>query len=150
FWLDDAFASGGSAGYDHKEKGITARGVWEAVKRHFREMGKDIQTAKFTCIGVGDMSGGVFGKGMLLSKHTRLLGPFDHRHIFCDPDPDAAASYAERKRLFDLPRSSWKDYDPKRVSKGGGVFARSEKTIRLTPEMKKAYGVTADTLGPAE
>ena len=150
FWLDDAFASGGSVGYDHKGMGITARGAWEAVKRHFREIGKDIQTTDFTCIGVGDMSGDVFGNGMLLSKHTRLLGAFDHRHIFCDPNPDAAISFAERQRLFNLPRSSWADYDAKKISKGGGVFARSEKAIKLSPEMKKAYGVTADSLAPAE
>ena len=150
FWLDDAFASGGSVGYDHKGMGITARGAWEAVKRHFREIGKDIQTTDFTCIGVGDMSGDVFGNGMLLSEHILLLGAFDHRHIFCDPNPDAAKSFAERKRLFDLPRSSWADYDAKKISKGGGIFARSEKMIKLSPEMKKAYGVTADSLPPAE
>ncbi len=150
FWLDDAFASGGSAGYDHKEMGITARGAWEAVKRHFREMGKDIQTVDFTCIGVGDMSGDVFGNGMLLSKHIRLLAAFDHRHIFCDPNPDAATSFIERQRMFKLPRSSWADYDAKKISKGGGVFARSEKSIKLSAEMKKAYGVTADILPPAE
>ncbi len=150
FWLDDAFASGGSAGYDHKGMGITARGAWEAVKRHFREMGKDIQTTDFTCVGVGDMSGDVFGNGMLLSKHTLLLGAFDHRHIFCDPNPDAATSFTERKRMFDMPRSSWADYDRKKISKGGGVFSRAEKSIRLSPEMKKAYGVAADSLPPAE
>jgi len=150
FWLDDAFASGGSAGYDHKDMGITARGVWEGVKRHFREIGKDIQTTDFTCIGVGDMSGDVFGNGMMLSKHTRLIGAFDHRHIFCDPEPDAATSYAERVRLFKLPRSSWADYNRKKISKGGGIFARSEKTIRLTPEIKKAYGIEAEHLTPNE
>jgi glutamate dehydrogenase len=150
FWLDDAFASGGSAGYDHKGMGITARGAWEAVKRHFREIGKDIQTQEFTCIGVGDMSGDVFGNGMLLSSKTLLLGAFDHRHIFCDPNPDAAKSFAERKRLFALPRSSWNDYSRPLISKGGGVFARSEKSIKITPEMKKAYGITADSLSPAE
>src|SRR5262249_16151586 len=150
FWLDDAFASGGSAGYDHKEMAITSRGAWEAIKRHFRETGKDIQAEDFTCIGVGDMSGDVFGNGMLRSKHTRLLAAFDHRHIFCDPNPDAAESFAERERMFKLPRSSWKDYDPKKISKGGGVFERTQKTIKLTPEMKKAYGVAGDSLGPAE
>ncbi len=150
FWLDDAFASGGSAGYDHKEMGITARGAWEAVKRHFRELGKDIQTTDFTCVGVGDMSGDVFGNGMLLSKHIRLLGAFDHRHIFCDPDPDAATSFAERERLFKLPRSSWADYDPKKISKGGAVFARTEKTVKLTPEIKKAFGIAADTIPPSD
>ena len=111
FWLGDAFASGGSVGYDHKAMGITARGAWEAVRRHFREMGKDIQSEPFTCVGVGDMSGDVFGNGMLLSKQIRLIAAFDHRHIFLDPDPDPATSWAERKRLFDLPRSSWADYD---------------------------------------
>ena len=150
FWLDDAFASGGSAGYDHKGMAITARGAWEAVKRHFREMGKNIQTTDFTCIGVGDMSGDVFGNGMLLSEHILLLGAFDHRHIFCDPNPDAAVSFAERKRLFNLPRSSWADYDAKLISKGGGIFARNEKIIKMSPEMKKAYGIASDTLPPAE
>jgi glutamate dehydrogenase len=150
FWLDDAFASGGSAGYDHKEMGITARGAWEAIKRHFREMGKDIQKTDFTCVGVGDMSGDVFGNGMLLSKHIRLIAAFDHRHIFCDPNPDAAESYAERKRMFDLPRSSWMDYDRSKISKGGGVFSRNEKLIPISAEMKKVLGVTADQMTPAD
>ncbi len=150
FWLDDAFASGGSAGYDHKKMGITARGAWEAIKRHFRESGKNIQETDFTCIGVGDMSGDVFGNGMLLSKHICLLGAFDHRHIFCDPNPDAAISYGERARLFALPRSSWADYDLTLISKGGGIFARSEKSIKISAEMKKAYGLTVDHLAPAE
>jgi len=150
FWLGDAFASGGSAGYDHKQMGITARGAWEAVKRHFRELGKDIQKEDFTCIGVGDMSGDVFGNGMLLSKHTKMLGAFDHRHIFCDPTPDAAKSHAERQRLYNLPISSWADYDPKLISKGGGVFSRSLKTIKLTPAMQAAYGITAESLSPAD
>ncbi len=150
FWLGDAFASGGSAGYDHKHMGITARGAWEAIKRHFREMGKDIQQEDFTCIGVGDMSGDVFGNGMLLSPHIRLLGAFDHRHIFCDPNPDATKSFAERQRLFNLPTSSWADYDAKLIAKGGGIFARSLKTITITPAMKAAYGIVADTLTPAE
>jgi len=150
FWLDDAFASGGSAGYDHKKMGITARGAWESVKRHFREMGKNIETTPFTAIGVGDMSGDVFGNAMLLSKHIRLLGAFDHRHIFCDPNPDLAKSFAERERLFELSRSSWDDYDRKAISKGGGVFPRSMKAIKLTPEIKKAYGISASTLTPAE
>src|SRR5205085_1501972 len=127
FWLDDAFASGGSAGYDHKKMGITARGAWEAVKRHFRELGRDIQTAPFTCVGVGDMSGDVFGNGMLLSPQTLLLGAFDHRHVFVDPAPDPARSLAERQRLFDLPRSSWADYDPQALSPGGAVYERSAK-----------------------
>ncbi|MDD3371591.1 MAG: NAD-glutamate dehydrogenase [Alphaproteobacteria bacterium] len=150
FWLDDAFASGGSAGYDHKGMGITARGAWEAVRRHFREIGKDIQTQAFTCIGVGDMSGDVFGNGMLLSPEMRLLGAFDHRHIFCDPNPDPVRSREERKRLFELPRSSWNDYSRQLISKGGGVFARTEKAIKITSEMKKAYGISADTLSPSE
>jgi len=150
FWLGDAFASGGSHGYDHKKMGITARGAWEAVKRHFREMGRDIQSEPFTVIGVGDMSGDVFGNGMLLSKHTRLIAAFDHRHIFIDPDPDAAKAFAERKRLFDLPRSSWADYDKSLISKGGGVFARSLKEIALTPEMKSLTGLTKEKVSPAE
>lgn len=150
FWLDDAFASGGSAGYDHKAMGITARGAWEAVKRHFRELGKDIQTTDFSCMGVGDMSGDVFGNGMLLSKHIRLVGAFDHRHIFCDPNPDAAISYAERERLFKLPRSSWADYDAKKISKGGGIFSRQEKSIKLTAEIKAIFGLQSDNVSPAE
>jgi glutamate dehydrogenase len=150
FWLGDAFASGGSAGYDHKAMGITAKGAWEAVKRHFRELGKDIQSEPFTCVGVGDMSGDVFGNGMLLSKETRLLAAFDHRDIFLDPDPDPAKSWAERKRMFDLPRSSWADYDKKKISKGGGVFSRSLKSIPISAEVKKALEITADALSPAE
>jgi glutamate dehydrogenase len=148
FWLGDAFASGGSAGYDHKIMGITARGAWEAVKRHFREMGKDIQTQVFTASGVGDMSGDVFGNGMLLSKKTKLIAAFDHRDIFIDPTPDPAKSYKERKRLFDLPRSSWQDYDPDLISKGGGVFSRSAKSIPLSAEIRKALGVTNIALPP--
>ncbi len=149
FWLGDAFASGGSHGYDHKKMGITARGAWEAVKRHFREMGRDIQREPFTVIGVGDMSGDVFGNGMLLSTQTRLLAAFDHRHIFIDPDPGAKA-FAERKRIFDLPRSSWADYDKSLISKGGGVFARSLKEIALTPEMKSLTGISKEKVSPAE
>ena len=148
FWLDDAFASGGSAGYDHKAMGITARGAWEAVKRHFREIGKDIQTTDFTCVGVGDMSGDVFGNGILLSPHIQMIGAFDHRHIFCDPTPDAAKSHKERARMFELPRSSWADYDRSKISKGGGVFSRTEKSIALSPEIKKAFGLTADSVPP--
>ena len=129
FWLGDAFASGGSVGYDHKAMGITARGAWESVKRHFRELGVDTQTQDFTVAGIGDMSGDVFGNGMLLSEHIRLVVAFDHRHVFIDPNPDAAASFAERRRLFDLPRSSWADYDPSLISPGGGVFSRSLKSI---------------------
>ena len=150
FWLGDAFASGGSAGYDHKAMGITARGAWEAVKRHFRELGKDIQKTPFTCVGVGDMSGDVFGNGMLLSAQTRLVAAFDHRDIFLDPDPDPAKSWAERKRLFDLPRSSWQDYDKSLISKGGGVYPRTAKSIPLTPEVKAMLDLTEDDLTPAD
>ncbi|GJL91915.1 NAD-glutamate dehydrogenase [Hyphococcus sp.] len=150
FWLGDAFASGGSVGYDHKVMGITARGAWEAVKRHFREMGKDIQTEPFTAAGVGDMSGDVFGNGMLLSEQTKLVAAFDHRDIFIDPNPDPAKSYKERKRMFELPRSSWADYDKKLISKGGGVFPRSAKSIALTPEIRAALNITAKELPPAE
>ncbi len=150
FWLGDAFASGGSAGYDHKAMGITARGAWEAVKRHFREMGKDIQTEPFTAIGVGDMSGDVFGNGMLLSKEIRLVAAFDHRDVFIDPDPDAAASFAERKRLFELPRSSWADYDTGLISAGGGVFSRTLKSVALTPEIKALLDLHVDALTPAD
>ncbi len=150
FWLGDAFASGGSAGYDHKAMGITARGAWEAVKRHFRELGKDIQTEPFLCVGVGDMSGDVFGNGMLLSRATRLVAAFDHRHVFLDPDPDPARSWAERKRMFDLPRSSWDDYDRSLISPGGGVFPRTLKSIPLSPEVKARLQVEADELAPAD
>ncbi len=150
FWLGDAFASGGSQGYDHKKMGITARGAWEAVKRHFRELGKDIQSEPFTAIGVGDMSGDVFGNGMLLSEQTKLIVAFDHRDIFIDPDPDAAKSFAERQRLFALPRSSWNDYDAKLISKGGGIFSRSLKTIALTKEMQEALHTTKKKLTPNE
>ena len=131
FWLGDAFASGGSAGYDHKKIGITARGAWESVKRHFREMDIDIATTPFTVVGVGDMSGDVFGNGMLREKTTKLVAAFDHRDIFIDPDPDAERTFAERQRLFDLPRSSWQDFDKTLISKGGGVYPRSAKEIRL-------------------
>jgi len=141
FWLDDAFASGGSAGYDHKKMGITARGAWESVKRHFRELGLDIQKTPFTVVGVGDMSGDVFGNGMLLSPETKLLAAFDHRHVFIDPSPDPARSWAERKRMFDLPRSSWMDYDKSLISPGGGVFDRAAKSITLSPEASAALGV---------
>ncbi|MEE2692952.1 MAG: NAD-glutamate dehydrogenase [Pseudomonadota bacterium] len=150
FWLGDAFASGGSAGYDHKVMGITARGAWEAVKRHFREIGKDIQKEPFTVAGIGDMSGDVFGNGMLLSEQIRLVAAFDHRDIFIDPTPDPATSYAERKRLFELPRSSWQDYDKSLLSKGGGVFPRSAKSIALTPEIRKLLDIKAEALTPAE
>ena len=150
FWLGDAFASGGSAGYDHKVMGITARGAWEAVKRHFRELGKDIQSEPFTVVGCGDMSGDVFGNGMLLSRQTRLLAAFDHRDIFLDPDPDPAKSWTERKRMFDLPSSSWQDYDRKLISKGGGVFSRGLKSIPLSPQVKAMLGVKADAMAPTD
>ncbi|MEW2635011.1 NAD-glutamate dehydrogenase [Streptomyces sp. NPDC048389] len=143
FWLGDAFASGGSAGYDHKGMGITARGAWESVKRHFRELGHDSQTQDFTVVGVGDMSGDVFGNGMLLSEHIRLVAAFDHRHIFIDPNPDAALSYAERRRLFDLPRSSWADYDKTLLSQGGGIHPRSAKSIPVNAAMREALGIEA-------
>ncbi|MCL4767117.1 MAG: NAD-glutamate dehydrogenase [Hyphomicrobiaceae bacterium] len=150
FWLGDAFASGGSAGYDHKRMAITARGAWECVKRHFREMDFDIETQPFRVVGVGDMSGDVFGNGMLLSRAIRLLAAFDHRDIFIDPDPDPETSFAERKRLFDLPRSSWQDYDKSLISKGGGVFSRSVKSIPLSPETRALLAIDVDALTPAE
>jgi glutamate dehydrogenase len=141
FWLGDAFASGGSVGYDHKAMGITARGAWESVKRHFREMGVDCQNEDFTCVGIGDMSGDVFGNGMLLSEHTKLVAAFDHRDIFLDPDPDPQTSFEERQRLFGLARSSWQDYDSALVSKGGGVWSRKAKSIPLSPEARTALGI---------
>ncbi|MEU6385501.1 NAD-glutamate dehydrogenase [Streptomyces bauhiniae] len=141
FWLGDAFASGGSAGYDHKGMGITARGAWESVKRHFRELDLDTQSEDFTVVGIGDMSGDVFGNGMLLSEHIRLVAAFDHRHIFIDPVPDAATGYAERRRLFDLPRSSWADYDTSLLSAGGGIFPRSAKSIPLNHHIREALGI---------
>ncbi|HUL08479.1 MAG TPA: NAD-glutamate dehydrogenase [Candidatus Acidoferrum sp.] len=150
FWLDDAFASGGSAGYDHKGMAITARGAWEAVKRHFRELGTDTQTQDFTVVGVGDMSGDVFGNGMLLSRHIRLVAAFNHMHVFLDPDPDPEASWQERKRLFDLPRSAWSDYDPKFISAGGGVYERKAKSIKLSAQVKKRFGIAKDSMTPAE
>ncbi|MFD7813096.1 NAD-glutamate dehydrogenase [Streptomyces sp. NPDC059785] len=152
FWLGDAFASGGSAGYDHKKMGITARGAWESVKRHFREVGLDTQTEDFTVVGVGDMSGDVFGNGMLLSEHIRLVAAFDHRHIFIDPKPDAATSYAERRRLFELPRSSWGDYDTGLISAGGGVFPRSAKAIQVNAQIREALGIEGKVskMTPAE
>ncbi|AKS33323.1 NAD-glutamate dehydrogenase [Mycolicibacterium goodii] len=141
FWLGDAFASGGSIGYDHKAMGITAKGAWESVKRHFREMGVDTQTQDFTVVGIGDMSGDVFGNGMLLSEHIRLIAAFDHRDIFLDPNPDAARSWEERKRLFDLPRSSWADYDKSLISQGGGVYSRQQKSIPVSPQVRTALGL---------
>ncbi len=150
FWLGDAFASGGSAGYDHKKMGITARGAWESVKRHFRELGLDTQAADFTVAGIGDMSGDVFGNGMLLSRHIKLVAAFDHRHVFLDPDPDPQASFAERSRLFALPRSSWADYHPSLISKGGGVFPRTLKSVPLAPEARRVLGIDAPALAPNE
>jgi glutamate dehydrogenase len=150
FWLGDAFASGGSAGYDHKKMGITARGAWEAVKRHFREMNRDIQSEPFTAAGVGDMSGDVFGNGMLLSKATRLIAAFDHRDIFIDPDPDPAKTWEERKRMFDLGRSSWKDYNTDLISKGGGIFSRQLKSIPLSPEMQALLKLGKASATPQE
>ncbi|MFN9211155.1 MAG: NAD-glutamate dehydrogenase domain-containing protein, partial [Betaproteobacteria bacterium] len=149
-WLGDAFASGGSVGYDHKAMGITARGAWESVKRHFRELGVNTQTTEFTVVGIGDMSGDVFGNGMLLSRHIRLLAAFDHRHVFLDPAPDAAASFAERERLFKLPRSSWADYDEKLISAGGGVWSRAEKSIPVSPQMAAVLGIAPGRLPPTE
>ncbi|MCO4890284.1 NAD-glutamate dehydrogenase [Cupriavidus sp. WGtm5] len=150
FWLGDAFASGGSVGYDHKKMGITARGAWESVKRHFREMGVDIQSTDFTVAGIGDMSGDVFGNGMLLSPHIRLVAAFDHRHVFLDPDPDPARSLQERARLFGLPRSSWADYDVTLISAGGGIYPRTAKTIPLSAQVQAVLGITARALSPAE
>lgn len=150
FWLGDAFASGGSNGYDHKKMGITAKGAWEAVKRHFREMGIDTQTMPFTVVGVGDMSGDVFGNGMLLSEQIKLVAAFDHRDIFIDPDPDPAKGFAERKRLFGLPRTSWQDYDASLISKGGGIFKRSAKSITLTPEIQALTGLAKKDVPPNE
>jgi len=142
-WLGDAFASGGSVGYDHKAMGITARGAWESVKRHFRELGVDTQNQDFSVVGIGDMSGDVFGNGMLLSRHIRLVAAFDHRHVFIDPHPDAAASFAERERLFKLPRSSWADYDTGLISAGGGVWSRAQKSIPVSPQAAAALGIEA-------
>ncbi|TWI61487.1 glutamate dehydrogenase [Pseudoduganella lurida] len=150
FWLGDAFASGGSNGYDHKKLGITAKGAFEAVKRHFYELGHDMNTTPFTVVGVGDMSGDVFGNGMLLSKQIKLLAAFDHRHIFLDPNPDTAKSFAERERMFALPRSSWEDYDKSLISEGGGVFARNLRTIELSPQIREALDIDATSLTPEE
>ena len=150
FWLGDAFASGGSVGYDHKKMGITARGAWVSVQRHFREMGVDVQSEEFSVVGVGDMSGDVFGNGMLLSPHIRLVAAFNHMHIFIDPEPDAAAGFAERQRLFELPRSSWSDYDSSLISEGGGIFERRAKSIALTPQMKERFDIEVDHLTPSE
>jgi glutamate dehydrogenase len=150
FWLGDAFASGGSAGYDHKRMGITARGAWESVKRHFRELGRDVQSEDFSVVGIGDMSGDVFGNGMLLSPHIRLVAAFDHRHVFVDPDPDAAASFEERRRLFELPRSSWDDYDRELISAGGGIWPRTAKSVPLSDQARAALGVDEEALAPSD
>ncbi|WP_432452974.1 NAD-glutamate dehydrogenase [Agarivorans sp. QJM3NY_29] len=148
FWMGDAFASGGSNGYDHKGMGITARGAWESVKRHFREIGVNCQTTDFSCVAVGDMAGDVFGNGMLLSEHTCLVAAFNHMHIFIDPSPDAARSYQERKRLFELPRSSWQDYDNSLISEGGGIFLRSAKSIKLSPEIQRLLDTKLSNVTP--
>nr|WP_324859057.1 NAD-glutamate dehydrogenase [Dyella sp.] len=152
FWLGDAFASGGSNGYDHKGMGITAKGAWESVKRHFRALGRNSQTEDFTCVGIGDMSGDVFGNGMLLSRHIRLVAAFDHRHVFLDPNPDTERSFAERERMFKLPRSSWEDYDKSLISAGGGVYPRTLKSIPVSPEVRVVLGLKPDVtqLPPAE
>ncbi|MBB1059367.1 NAD-glutamate dehydrogenase domain-containing protein [Marilutibacter spongiae] len=152
YWLDDAFASGGSVGYDHKGMGITAKGAWESVKRHFRALGRNSQKEDFTAVGIGDMSGDVFGNGMLLSRHIRLVAAFDHRHIFIDPNPDAAATFKERKRMFKLPRSSWADYDASLISKGGGVFPRTAKSIAVSREARQALGIdeSVEAMSPNE
>ncbi len=150
FWLGDAFASGGSQGYDHKKMGITARGAWESVKRHFREMGIDTQTQDFTVVGIGDMAGDVFGNGMLLSEHIKLVAAFNHLHIFIDPDPDPGVSFSERRRLFDLPRSTWADYAPAALSEGGGIFDRRAKTITLTPQIRERFAIEAARITPTE
>jgi glutamate dehydrogenase len=150
FWLGDAFASGGSVGYDHKEMGITARGAWESVSRHFRELGKNIQTEDFTVVGIGDMSGDVFGNGMLLSRHIKLVGAFNHMHIFLDPDPDPEKSFEEREHLFRLPRSSWTEYDESLISEGGGIFPRTAKSIPLSPQVREMLDVEAESMTPTE
>ena len=150
FWLGDAFASGGSVGYDHKKMGITAKGAWISVARHFREMGIDTQAQDFTCVGIGDLSGDVFGNGMLLSPHIKLVAAFNHLHIFFDPNPDAAKSFTERQRMFNLPRSNWTDYNKSLISKGGGIFERSAKSIKISPEIKQVLAITQDELAPNE
>ena len=150
FWMGDAFASGGSVGYDHKAMGITAKGAWESVKRHFREMDIDCQTTDFTCIAIGDMAGDVFGNGMLLSKHIRLQAAFNHMHIFIDPNPDAASSYVERERLFNLPGCTWEDYNKDLISEGGAIFSRSAKSIKLTPQIKKMIGTQKQSMSPID
>jgi glutamate dehydrogenase len=150
FWLGDAFASGGSVGYDHKKMGITAKGAWISVMRHFREMGVDTQSQDFTCAGIGDLAGDVFGNGMLLSKHIKLVAAFNHMHIFLDPNPDVAKSFVERERMFNLPRSSWTDYDASLISQGGGVFERSAKSIKISAEVKAILDIEEDELTPVD
>ena len=150
FWLGDAFASGGSAGYDHKKMGITASGAWVSVQRHFRELGINVQEDPISVLGIGDMAGDVFGNGLQMSRSVRLVAAFNHQHIFIDPTPDPERSYQERERLFQLPRSSWADYDPALISEGGGVFERSLKQIRLTPQMRECFAIEAENLTPAE
>lgn len=150
FWLGDAFASGGSAGYDHKKMGITAKGAWISVMRHFREMGVDTQNQDFTCVGIGDLAGDVFGNGMLLSPYTKLVAAFNHLHIFLDPNPDTKKSFSERQRMFNLPRSTWKDYDQSLISKGGGIFDRNAKSIAISPEIKEILSIVADEMSPNE
>jgi glutamate dehydrogenase len=150
FWLGDAFASGGSHGYDHKVMGITAKGAWESVRRHCRVLGMDADRDELTCVGIGDMPGDVFGNGMRCSPHLLLVAAFDHRHIFLDPNPSAAASFAERERLYHLPSSSWDDYDRAVLSDGGGIFPRTAKSIPLSADMQARLGVTATTLTPPQ
>ena len=148
FWLGDAFASGGSAGYDHKAMGITARGAWESVRRHARSLGRDADTDQLTAIGIGDMSGDVFGNGMLRSRALKLVAGFNHLHIFIDPTPDPELAFDERQRLFDLPRSSWSDYDPAKISEGGGVDSRMDKSIELSPQAQRALGTESAAVTP--
>ncbi|MDF3047371.1 MAG: NAD-specific glutamate dehydrogenase [Candidatus Midichloriaceae bacterium] len=150
FWLDDAFASGGSVGYDHKKMAITARGSWISIARHFEDIGMDINNQEFTCVGIGDMSGDVFGNGMILSNKIKLVSAFNHMHIFLDPNPNAEVSFIERKRLFEMPRSQWSDYDTSVISKGGGIFERKQKSINISPEVKLALDITEDELTPDE
>ncbi|MFZ5603034.1 MAG: NAD-glutamate dehydrogenase domain-containing protein, partial [Pseudomonadota bacterium] len=150
FWLGDAFASGGSVGYDHKKMGITAKGGWVSVQRHFRELGIDVQTQSITVLGIGDMAGDVFGNGLLRSRVLKLVAAFNHQHIFIDPNPDPEKSFVERERLFNLPRSSWGDYNQELLSAGGGIFLRSAKSIRVTPQMKERFDIRVDALTPTE
>src|SRR5699024_1186750 len=144
FWLDDAFASGGTAGYDHKWMGITARGAWESTKRHFRELGTDVQREDFTVVGTGDMSGDVFANGMRRSRHTKLIAAFNHLHIFIDPDPEPDAAFDERERLYNTPRSTWRDYDSSLIAQGGGVFDRSARSVPISEEMRRVFDLGDD------